>query len=302
MTKLLTNSEMSTWRECKRKWYLGTFRGLTPRKRVGFNSPISIGNRVHDALAAYYDPDIRADPVQHVKDSIAEDVAKAPDEEADIRKEGDLAVIMIEGYVQWLEEEGADSEYTVVHGSEEAVTVPLIDGVDLLTKLDVRVEDHRGDYWGLDHKTGTHGVEPKLLQLNTQALTQHLIEFLKRTEQGDQAQTAKGTVFNFLRKVKRTARAKPPFYWREEVRHNDEELRNHWKHAAAVAHEILDAEARLRAGEDHHVVAYPSPGKDCTWKCPFFKVCGLHDDGSNVEAAIADLYETHDPLERYAVR
>jgi hypothetical protein len=297
--KRLTNSEMSTWRDCRRKWWLSYYRGLKLKGGVRFNTAISIGNRVHAALAAYYDPAVEADPVQHVKDAVAADLREHPDQDEALQKELDLCLTMVEGYVEWLAEEGADAEYTAVLGSEDAVEVPLMDDVTLLAKLDVRVEDHKGDRRGLDHKTGTHGVEPRLLQINTQSLTQHLVEFMKLKAEGREAEVTKGTVFNFLRKSKRTARAKPPFYWREPVNHNEDELRSHWKHVVAIARDMQTAEWRLRNGEDHHTVVYPSPGTDCGWKCPFFKICALFDDGSDVESAIEDLYELHDPLDRY---
>lgn len=299
VVKRLTNSEMETWRGCRRKWWLSYFRGLKSKTGHQFNTAIAIGNRVHAALEAYYDPEIEADPVEHARAAIAADLKEHEFEEEALRKEEDLVITMLEGYVEWLEETGADSEYEVILGSEDAVEVPLMDDVTLLSKLDVRVQDHLADRYGIDHKTGTHGVEPKLLQLNTQSLTQHLVEFMQLKAEGREATAARGTLFNFLRKVKRTARAKPPFYWREPVSHNEDELRNHWHHVVAIARDIQTAEWRLRNGEDHHTVVYPSPTNDCTWKCPFFKVCAQFDDGSNVEGALADLYEITDPLERY---
>jgi hypothetical protein len=56
-----------------------------------------------------------------------------------------------------------------------------------------------------------------------------------------------GILVNLLKKVKRTASAKPPFYARVDVPHNIHELRNHWKHVVHRA-EIADAERRLDAG------------------------------------------------------
>jgi hypothetical protein len=105
---------------------------------------------------------------------------------------------------------------------------------------------------------------------------------------------------NLLKKVKRTASAKPPFYARVDVPHNIHELRNHWKHVVQVAAEIADAERRLNEGEDHHFVAPPTSIPDrCKWDCEFFRVCPLADDGSDFEGALNAIYEERDPLERY---
>ena len=295
----LTNSEASIFRDCRRRWYLGQYRGLTPARRTEFGAPTSIGNRVHDALQAYYDPARLTDPVEYVDASCMSDLIDFPFREETLRKEWKLCVGMVEGYLEWLAEEGVDAGYTVV-GSEEAREVDLMEGVTLLAKLDVRVEeDMTGHIWSWDHKTGASGVEPKLLQLNTQALTQHLVEYLALKKEGRESEASQGTVFNFLKKSQRTARAKGPFYWRDPVRHNKAELEKHWQHVVAIAKEIRSTESRLDAGESHHTACPPNPGKDCTWKCEFFPVCSLHDDGSDVEAALEDLYVTHDPLERY---
>ena len=57
-----------------------------------------------------------------------------------------------------------------------------------------------------------------------------------------------------LRRVKRTASAKPPFYGRHEVRHNTQELRSHWLHIIAIAQETDRARERIDRGTDHHSV------------------------------------------------
>ena len=155
--------------------------------------------------------------------------------------------------------------------------------------------------YSLEHKTGMMGVEPGVLQMNTQLLTQHLVEYLAKKQAGESTENSWGVLINYLKKSKRTERAKGPFYWRDKIHHNKTELESHWLHVKAIADEILEAERKLGAGESHHTVCHPSPSGDCRWKCSFYSICSLHDDGSDVEAAIEDLYETHDPLERYAL-
>ena len=102
-----------------------------------------------------------------------------------------------------------------------------------------------------------------------------------------------------LRKVKRTAAAKPPFYKQIEVHHNLEELRSIWYRVIRVIEEIVTTRQELDAGGDHRYVVPPRPSKDCTWKCPFFAVCPLFDDGSNVEGMLDEYYTHLDPHERY---
>jgi hypothetical protein len=55
----------------------------------------------------------------------------------------------------------------------------------------------------------------------------------------------------------------------------------------------------LDEGEKHQYVAYPKPSRDCKWKCQFFTICTLIDDGSSSEQAISEMYEVADPYAYY---
>lgn len=297
----LTNSEVKTFHRCRRKWYLSTFRGLGPRKR-DFNRPTGIGTRVHNALAALYDPVAPQDPVAFLKASVAADLVEYPSEAQAINKEADLASAMVEGYVQWLEETGEDRGFEVVasEGAREAI---LWGDVTLLSKLDARIiHRERADIrLALEHKTvGDLATPLPFLQIDTQLLTEHLVEFMALQAEGKEAQAAQGVLYNMLRKVKRGSRSKPPFYGREEVKHNRHELQKHWVHVISVAKQIRQVEAELEAGVSHHEACEPNPTRDCRWDCPFFHICSHFDDGSNVELDLAADFETGDPLQRYA--
>lgn len=306
----LSNSEMADFRQCKRKWYLGTYRRLRKRAIDAPGSSLSIGNRVHDALAGYYDPtQPDFDPIAYITATIDAEMQAVGEYAKDYEKERDLTVAMVNGYFEWLEETGHDQDLVLL-GSETFVEVPLADisgtPVTLLSKLDAPVERKSdGAKLALEHKTVSSLEQPlPLLKLDTQLLTEHLARFLHAQANGATAEEAydqcHGILYNMLRKVKRTASAKPPFYGRVDVPHNIHELRNHWRHVYATAQQILATRAALDAGVDHHKAAPPSPTRDCTWKCPFFQVCVMADDGSDFEGALEGLYEERDPLERYA--
>lgn len=308
MTIRLTNSEARTWRRCKRKWWLSQYRGLQRVGATDFNRPLGIGSRLHSALQTYYAPG--ADPsVEHTMEvfhaGVERDVEQHTAYEEDIRKEADLVQAMLEGYFEWLEEEGSDSDFKVLEPEAE-VEHPLIDGVTILSKIDARIERTTdGARGALEHKSvGNFKQAIPRLQTDTQLLTEHLVEFLTLLdEKGDEAKDARAQfiLYNMLRKVKRSARANPPFFQRESVSHNLNELRTHWRHVARLAQEILDTRAELDAGAEHHDVCYPNPTTDCDWDCEFKIPCqgGLFDDGSDVEAYLADNFEEGDPLERY---
>ncbi len=306
----LSNSEMAVFRRCRRRWYLGHYRRMKPRVDPEAGSALSVGNFVHDALAAYYVAEGGIDPVVYANAALDLAIEAHPSEETARRKEFTLVEAMLKGYMEWLEAEGADADLRIL-GSEQTVKVPLKDssgllGITLLSKLDAPVERiSDGQRLALEHKTTGSLDAPQIgFRIDGQFLTEHLARFLHSIEQGMTAEEAhrdcSGILVNQLKKVKRSATAKPPFFNRVEVPHNIYELRNHWKHVVAIGREIAAAEARLDAGEDHHSVAPPTPIPDrCKWECEFFRICPLADDNSDFEGALNAIYEERDPLERY---
>lgn len=307
----LSNSEMQEFRRCKRKWYLHHYRRLAKRAGDKPGSALSIGNYVHDALAAYYDLTEPVHPVEYAEAALELAIKEFPAREDEYRKEFDLVRAMLAGYLEWLEDTGADADLTVT-GSEQKVMVPLRRadgselGVTLLSKLDAPVERKSdGHRLALEHKTTGSLDAPQIgYRIDSQFLTEHLARFLHHMEEGATAEEAynecSGILVNLIKKVKRTSSAKPPFYARVDVPHNIHELRNHWRHVVTVAADIAATEAALDAGADHHDVAPPTAIPDrCKWECEFFRVCPMADDGSDFEGALEAIYEQRDPLERY---
>ena len=104
-----------------------------------------------------------------------------------------------------------------------------------------------------------------------------------------------------LRKVKRGQYAKPPFYDQIEVRHNQFAIRSFFQRLEGTLEDMLRVRDALDAGESHYKHAYPRPTRDCKWKCQFFAICPLVDDGSAAEAAISDAFEVSDPYGYYGI-
>ena len=308
MTLTLTQSTIKTWDRCKRKWWLGDYRRLT---RDEYRSPLNVGNLVHEALEQYYlgaygeDMPAFVDPITWIKDRSLAVMEEFPDDAAFIAKDATMAGIMVEGYMEWLEETGADAEIAKVE-PERMVSTQLRPGVKLLGKLDGKLEFHDGWVGFREDKTVQNFVElPAIAQFDRQLLTYDLLEYLEHlnTIDSDGEKPSEpltdGIILNMLRKVKRTATATPPFYMRHKVEHNLDELRNHWRHVVTISKQIEHAIVRLDADESHHNVVPPTPATDCRWSCPFFEICPMFDDGSDVEAVISFEYREHDPLERY---
>lgn len=313
--RLFSNSELATWKRCRRKWYLSWFRRLRPlvEDTIGVRS---IGTRVHKALAAWYvaDGEEPVDPRVALETAIAEDLASikqdfAPNE-PDIdtldrfNKECELSRAMVEGYVEWLEETGADQGIQVV-ASETYVEVDISDHlpfehevpVKIIGKMDTRAKRTiDGAKLFIDHKTVGDFTKPvRVLHMNTQMKHYHLLEVMSSTPE----ERTIGALYNMMRRVKRTARANPPFYARAEVKHNDAELVAFLDQLVGAITDILNVERQLTQGVSHHRVVYPTPKDDCAWDCDFFLACPMFDDGSRVEAYLAGNFTAGNPLAHY---
>jgi hypothetical protein len=255
---------------------------------------------VHEALATYYETG------QHPVEALDKIYAEAREEYLSLEHPPDLTEfnddhqlgrIMLDGYMEWLAETGADEDYEVV-GAEQQIAVPLFDGdVVFKGKLDIRVRrrsDGRRSF--MDHKTtGSLQESADEAGRSEQMLGYMLLERLIDTQDA----WIESGVYNLLKKVKRTPRAQPPFYQRVEAYHSDVELRAYWQRLHGTIIDIMRMRQRLAAGEDPLVVCYPTPRRDCRWDCEFRAACPLFDDGSNVEGLLDSAYREHDPYERY---
>lgn len=298
MTVRISNSEIQTFKDCRRRWWLTYYRNMQPRQK-DYTGALALGTRVHAALDSYYADGIPL--LEAHSDLVRKDRMLL---EADMRdtstldSEAELGRIMLEGYLDWVEENGIDAELDIV-STEEKISVPLLDGeVELQGKLDMRVRRKiDGVRMFRDFKTvgGSLSDFANLAPMNEQVLTYMLLEQMKEGEEN----RSEGGIFTMLKKVKRTARAAPPFYEQIEVRHNIFTLRSFWNRIHGVITDLMRVRKALDDGESHSLVAYPSPSRDCKWKCPFFTICTMFDDGSSAEQALSEMFEEADPYAYY---
>lgn len=301
--RYVSNSELRTFKRCRRKWWLAWHRGLRLKKesQVGVRQ---VGTRLHLALKTHYAPDGPADMLAELERQIIIDRTKIEGESEEVHKqfesEANLERIMLEGYLEWLAETGADAEL-VVDSAETYVEAGLLEfdeKVAIIGKMDVRVRRTLDNVrLFIDHKSVASLVQPTLmLALDEQMLHYHLLELLTTDEDGPRSD---GALYNMLRRVKRTAKATPPFYARVEVRHNKHELDSYRHRMVGTIFNMLEVQNGLENGVSHRTNAYPNPTRDCTWDCPFIAICPMFDDGSRVEGAIAEYYVAGDPLDYY---
>ena len=49
----ISNSEIQTFKDCRRRWWFTYYRRLQPRER-NFTGALALGSRIHEALDQYY--------------------------------------------------------------------------------------------------------------------------------------------------------------------------------------------------------------------------------------------------------
>ena len=219
MTVRLSNSEIQTFKDCRRRWWLTYYRRMQPKSKE-FTGALALGSRIHSALDAHYANGVPL--LQAHSDLVKRDRKILEDDWRDtstLESEAELGRIMLEGYLQWVEDEGIDAELEIV-STEETIIAPLFNGeVELQGKLDMRVRRKiDGVRMFRDFKTvgGSLTDFANLAPMNEQILTYMLLESTKV----DEKERSEGGIFTMLKKVKRTASARPPFYDQIEVRHN----------------------------------------------------------------------------------
>lgn len=279
----VSHSEMATYKECKRRWFLQYYMRIKKK----YQSPriaADTGLAVHAALHQYYVIGGKANhevgyeaAMTHLEDERASMLARqlTPDEIKVINEIYDVADIVTEGYFEWVAETGADDHWTV-KGSEERLVIdgPVPDTevkgyIDLWGQHDVS-----GDLVVMDTKVvASIGDALKTLHLNEQGPLYGVLMSVNNPE-------SRGlrVVWNMLKRNKRTARAKPPFYQRYELAINPDQLVQFYAQLQGQLLDMLETERRLNNGEHHVMVAYPNPTRDCSWKCPYLAVCGAMTD------------------------
>ncbi len=296
----ISNSEVQTYKDCRRKWWLSYYRRLQPKSKQ-MTGALALGSRIHEALDMYYSKNIPLlDAHSQLVDNDKKILVEAYRDTYDLESEAELGRIMLEGYLQWVEENGIDAELEMI-STEEIISMPLMDDkVVLQGKIDMRVRRKAdGVRMFRDFKTvgGSFTDFSSMAHMNEQILTYMMLE----TAQNKEGERSEGGIFTMLKKVKRSANARPPFYEQLEVRHNVFALRSFWQRIHGTLSDMLNTRKALDEGGDHRFVAYPRPSRDCKWKCQFFTICPMFDDGSAAEAAIEDAFEVSNPYAYYGV-
>lgn len=298
-----SHSEMDVYKQCRRKWYLQYYRKLRRRRepRAGARDT---GILVHAALNVYYTSggmegersrELLFDYLANARD---EDLLKVSAEERKLVTEiHEKGRILCEGYLEWLHETGADIDYRFTQSEVELRAPGPVEGTEIMGIIDLGGEHvQSGDLFVMDTKvTASPDVMVQTLHMSEQGPMYALLAKILEPD----AKRGFKVVWNMIKNSKQTARAKPPFYQRYELAINPDQLRQFYVQLHGQITDILRTEERLRNGESHIQVAYPTPTKDCTWKCQYFPICGsMNDETRNdIPFLIHQLYTTPDERE-----
>lgn len=304
----ISNSEIQTFKGCRRRWMLGSYYGLS-QKEENLLGPLPLGTRIHNALEAYYRFDKH--PVDEYTRLLNEDLkkfyespdAQFEDKEKKFNSEAELGRLMIEGYFEWVQEEGLDAEIEFIEiEGQNRVRLTNDPRVELIGKTDAKVRKRSdGSVYILDHKTAApsnFGDYQKYINHTEQLKFYVMLERYVALQTDDHR--VDGGIYNVLKKVKRSKTAKPPFFDRLEVRFNDKTISNMWIRTLGTIRDIMNTRDALDADADHNFVAYPTQKMDWTCgTCPFFQMCNMIDDGSDYEEYALEFLKQVDPNERY---
>lgn len=288
-----SNSEVSTWRDCRRRWMLQYYVGLRKRER-DVRYPTEVGNLVHGALEVFYlaggihSSEAASLADLYLADKRAEDLAECAEEHADtIIKAHRTASACVASYLHWLDESGVDLDLRILGSEDKLEAAGPIDNTVVNGRIDLLAEDKRtGDIVVIDFKLVSSISEKiRMLHLDTQSKTYAL---LAREKFGKPVRVA----FRLVKINQRTAKVKGVQEEQYQIVLNDGQIETYREQLGGIFADIIATTERLDSGEHHQRVAYPSPSDSCSWKCPFFAVCPLLDDpASDAEWLLNDAYE-----------
>jgi RecB family exonuclease len=282
-----------------------------------------LGTRIHTALEAWYG--YQLDPVAVLGLLYQALVSGNPADEVELKQEMTLAILMVSGYLEWVQSEGEDADLQVI-ATEADVQVPLpgFEQVILRGRLDqVSVQLSDSTLRFMDYKTSDSFTQHQTLERNPQFRFYSLLQMLMAGHgapvPGMQLRpdlpVVMGGQITTLRRVKRTSASKPPYYARDSFRYNIDQLYSTLLRTRQIALEIYNVRANLdgvyaaggsllQVNELQRTMCRPVPiERDCDWRCSAASgLCGAMDDGSDWAGVLerSGRFVRADPYARYS--
>lgn len=308
MSLTTSYSSIHHYMQCPRAWYLRDLRRLGPvlDKRTG---ALGFGGRFHAALEAWGDGTV-ADPAEAWAQLMAHEYAIAAERDGygmdELSKEDTLGLTMLDGFRDWAAADGEDQEFEVVAVEKKLSNELEIETPDgelvsiwLYGKLD-RILRHREFpemFWIGDWKT-TKNLEEVTKEGLEQSPQPRIYRALLAQQLPDMH--IAGIRYTIFRKVLRTGRAKPPFYFHYDMRMSDYNTQHHLQRVSAITGKMVDTMQAVERGVPHELAAPFNPGWYCKG-CPFRGPCSVMQTAGMqaAEDMLADQFHEVDPLARY---
>jgi hypothetical protein len=280
-----SHSELATFKQCRRKWYLSYHRSLR-KNESKLAIARDVGILVHGVMEEFYheggldgeDAKGRGERYFDAQRVEAFTAAESMDREyiKELEKIYKLAWVITTGYWDWLETYGEDLPYENFK-SEDKLTMTGPHEAILNGRLDL-MADHKdtGDITVMDFKV-VQSIEGMIQTLGMSDQGLHYGLLAKINNPGRSVRV----VWSMMKRSMRSGTAKPPFYQRYELSINDAMIRQYYEALHGQIQDMLRTESMLNEGHPHHIVAYASPNGECSWKCDYFAVCGLMNDPNN---------------------
>ena len=282
----ISYSQLSTWRRCRRRWYLNYVEGLES-KNAHPAYALVLGSAVHAALDDYYDPKRKKrdrrrlvntyhDYMENEKDELLKRISGIP-EETDILEKWenntDLGYAMMEYYGQVAHEL---DNFTVLATEQDfeidtGITIAVADSdtgelhdvpVFYRGRIDGVIQTDSDHILLLEHKTAKQFNEQRLI------LDQQATSYIWAARQIHKL-PVEGVMYNILRKQRNSSRVKSPLVYRLEAWRSEAHIESF---PASVAQMVKDME--LAAA---HNLYFHTPADDCGW-CSYFSICTMMQD------------------------
>jgi hypothetical protein len=307
---LVRTSERKDFKRCQWRWWQKWRRGLV-NQDVG--NALWFGTGIHLALENYYQTGTKRTPKRALEawDAYcAEDYGRLMRDEDDQRVSADeLGRAMLHGYFQrW----GGDPQFFFI-AVERSGELPVVDDNGQIVAMYGYTYDgllrelKTGRYWVFETNTAK-SITLGHLSLDDQAGSYLWTapEDLRRDDLiPDDFQIA-GILYNFMRKAMPDERPRDAqgfylnkngtrslsqptaLYHREPVTRTRAEGESQRRRIVAEVQQMNE----IRAGR---LMLTKTPTRDCSWDCPFFNLCELHEAGQDWQGYARDAYTVEDP-------
>lgn len=317
---MLRTSERRDFKRCPQRWAWAYLEGLAPLRDA---NPLWFGQGIHIALAEWYLQGKKRGPhpAETWEAFCADEQRYIPTQYEDDEKEfvdaKELGTSMMNEYVKLY---GKDKRWNVI-ATEQTFRLLIADPrykpepggklkalVRYVGTFDgVYRDEATGEIFLMEHKTAA-GIQTHHLPLDDQAGSYWYVATRVLRKQGliGPRESIAGIMYNFMRKAlpddrpqnergeflnkdgSVSKRQPPPYFLREPV----------WRSAGerkTMEGRVQDEAIIMQEMRDGRLPLIKNPTRDCNWDCSFYRMCLLHEAGSDFQEYKEAAYKERDP-------